>query len=119
MVQSSGRLENSFKRPDKVSTIIKSHKVSFKLQTLKHKKILRNSTGVFRTNISLTNGPDKTANNIEAIPIMDTYYFNDNNVFVRPFTFNDDLTAIPAITYIQDNTGAAIQDNDGNNILAN
>jgi hypothetical protein len=89
-----GRLENSFKRPDKISTIIKTHKNVFKLQTLKHKKIVRSAVGIFRTNHSITNGSDVTVANLEALPITNTFYFNDNKTFVRPLTFSDDLSVL-------------------------
>ncbi len=107
----TGTLENSFKRPDKVQTINKESLRIIKVIRQKQREIIYDSSDVCIYGRDNYGDPTHPYGTKSDFTITSTRYYNDNNEFIRPFIYSDDL-----IDYIPENP---INDNNDNNILDN
>lgn len=113
MASNTGVLENSLKRPDRYDIIDKKFLRKYRLLGVRHNIKTRDSSGIFKTNYSITNGSDVTASNVNSLPLKKSYFVNDNKTYVRVLT-NGKFT-----DYLNDNNDYYILDNNDNRIITN
>ena len=88
----TGELRNSLSRQDKTQYLRKQFKGKIYTTSVQHKYVLYDTTGIFRLDISLLDGPDVLGSSLSALPQTERI-FNDNDQLITMFMNQSDFTS--------------------------